>query len=317
MILFCESPTKTKILLFVVPNPFRSENAMGEEEFYYTEIDLRDKTRARHPSFPQMSLSSSLNGNATAPGAGNNPIYALSNNSQNAGIHSSSGPDSPLSLSEDAASTSSSGVMTMGDNSMDSSPPASPLSGHNPPSHYSRSSGASSLASSGAIAVPANRFGLDEHDYYNRKSSEGVSLLSSSAGSASTSGRCPFGASKNRPIGSGRPSHGMSLLSSSPSTSGTAIAIGKTRPINIPSGSGNESIVSSSFGGFAGSHGSMASSGFGSFQSFGAGSPLSPVKLSSSLSNSSKYLKLSSAPRSLGAPGTGAGGVHLIQQANR
>lgn len=102
----------------------------GEEEFYYTEVVLR-----KQPS-------------------------------QTTGPTLSSGPDSPVSLSEDAASNSSStsAVMT-GDNSMDSNPP-SPES--------------SNFFKSNSAFVPVYRH-LEDHEYNRRPDPAGISILGSNS----------------------------------------------------------------------------------------------------------------------------------------
>ena len=211
---------------------FDDETAPGEEDFYYTEIDIPN----RH--------------NVTA-----NAI------SSSASFTHSSGPDSPLSLSEDAASNSSStsAVMT-GDNSMDSNPPS--------PDHSS-----SGFFKSAFVPVHQQYRHLEDHEYNRRPDPAGVSILGSGS-SSSRRGRKP------------------NSLSNSDTSS---------HPINIPQHMESDDIetghpmTSSSFGGFSGA--SSLSSGFGSYNSFGSSfqhlsPPRSSGSLSSSLSSGSKYLRI-------------------------
>lgn len=223
----------------------------GDEEFYYSEVDLR---RQRDP-----------NGQ---PGA-----------SSSASFTHSSGPDSPVSLSEDATSNSSStSAVLTGDNSMDSNPPSPENSGnsffHKPNSAF----------------VPVQYRHLEDHEYNRRPDPAGISIL---------------GSGSRR----GRKSGAHSVLSSSANSS---------HPINIPHHLeiGNDEAVahqptmSSSFGGYS----SSASSGFGSYNSFNSTfTPLSPPRSSGSLSSSlssasNKYLRI-------GAGRGGGSGTTLLQGA--
>lgn len=74
----------------------------------------------------------------------------------------SSGPDSPISLSEDAASTSSSSAVMTGDNSMDSNPPSPDNSAYK--------------ANSAFVPVQQYRH-LEDHEYNRRPDPAGVSIL--------------------------------------------------------------------------------------------------------------------------------------------
>lgn len=203
----------------------------GEEElleFYYTEVDLRNKDSSKHVS------SSASN------------------------THSS-GPDSPVSLSEDAASSSSSAVMT-GDNSMDSNPPS--------PDN-------SSFFKSGSAFVPVPQYRhLEDHEYNRRPDPAGISILGSG----------------NPSVRRGKKGINSAVLSSS---------VASSHPINIPHMDDDDEspiTMSSSFGGFSGA--SSLSSGFGSYNSFGSSfTPLSPPRSSGSLSSSlssanNKYLRI-------------------------
>ncbi len=208
----------------------------GEEDFdfYYTEIDLRRQDSNGQPKNGFAGL--------THPG-----------------------PDSPVSLSEDGASSSSStsAVMT-GDNSMDSNPPSPEQSGNS--FNFSKSNSA---------FTPVQYRHLEDHEYNRRPDPAGVSILGSRRG---------------------RKSGNSSVLSPTSTAS---------HPINIPhhldsaSGAGGHPPMSSSFGGFSGA--SSLSSGFGSYNnSFGSGyMPLSPPRNSGSLSSfstgSNKYLRVGQA----------------------
>lgn len=210
----------------------------GDEDFYYTEIDLRRQEANGQPK---------------------NTFASLTN----------SGPDSPVSLSEDGASSSSStSAVLTGDNSMDSNPPSP--GEHNGNSFFSKSNSAFS---------PVQQYRhLEDHEYNRRPDPAGVSILGSRRG--------------RKPANS-------AVLSPTSTAS---------HPINIPrhfeSGNGSAGAhppMSSSFGGFSGS--SSLSSGFGSYNnSFGSGfMPLSPPRNSGSLSSfsggSNKYLKVGAQSR--------------------
>lgn len=229
------------------------ERGTGEEEFYYTEVDLRHKDGSQQP-FSSASMTTH-----------------------------SSGPDSPVSLSEDAASTSSStsAVMT-GDNSMDSNPPSPENSNF--------------FKSNTSAFVPVHQYRhLEDHEYNRRPDPAGISIL----GSAARRGR--------------KGTNSSSVLSPGASSS---------HPINTPSmDSDSQPMMSSSFGGFSGA--SSLSSGFGSYNSFGSSfTPLSPPRSSGSLSSSlssgsNKYLRIGAGRGSSGTTLLQNGGVNRTSPTKR
>lgn len=196
----------------------------GDEEFYFTEIDIND-SEAWKRNAHSASISTSY-------------------------THSSSGPESPVSLSEDAASSSSgSMMMANGDNSMDSSPPSSPTNnnGH----QFFKSA-----------FRPVH---LEDHVYNRRPDPAGISILGNN-GQTNRRGR--------------KSNNSSSILSTAPNSV-------SSHPINIPSNQDSQQSIttSTSFGGFSGA--SSLSSGFGSYNSFSSSfSPVSPPRSSGSLSSS-------------------------------
>lgn len=230
----------------------------GDEDFYFEEVERNGFGRAD----PASSIGGAFNKQA--------PFL---------------GSDSPYSLSEDAASTTSSGsiVMTNGENSMDSGPP-SPISNNS--GHFFRAGGGGGCAGTSMApntSPPQVYYAhLEDHEYVNRRPEPTIMRPRKKNYSGSL-------LAKNSSNGGGGGGGGAGLFGSYPSSS--AFSSSSSKPINIPSMSGREFTMSHSFNGSD----SFASSGFGSYSSSSAFSSMSPRSagvggsLSSSLSSTGHH----------------------------
>lgn len=230
----------------------------GEEDFYY---DVEDASEC------------------TIFELRTQPAFAINGNHHNL----SSGPDSPVSLSEaDAVSNSSSSnsshvLMAIGDNSMDSSSsPPSPITAQN---YFQQAFTVSAFAP----CVQTNQYRhLEDHEYNRKPDPAGISILGSGTVINRNRGRKP----NNNNVNNNNTITTTTLISS--------------HPINIPnmdhSGHSYNSQTAIGSGSFGAS--SLSSSGFGSYTGSSLGSssfsPVSPSRTnnSASLSSTSKYLRM-------------------------
>nr|XP_027201563.1 putative uncharacterized protein DDB_G0277255 [Dermatophagoides pteronyssinus] len=273
------------------------EMMSGDEEFYYTEVDI-----TFDPIISADAIVALAKGNANGFGGGGHPAFSINHHHNNHNL--SSGPESPVSVSEcgDGASisSSSSGMMIMsinGDNSMDSSSnPPSPTAttatmniGNviNANNHQYQSNRFSSIS---FVPVQNTYRHLEDHEYNRKPDPAGISILGSTTIPATNMTTTTTNNTSTTVINRrGRKSNNNTTANNQQTT-----AIGlihqhqqSSHPINIPNNNNNHmhqdhminsisqsspplssSIFghsSSSFGGFNSFASSFNSSGFGSY----------------------------------------------------